>query len=115
MELNVSKESENKLMGRKEIEVGASFDAVTPSRSDVKEAVCKKMGLHPDLVEIVRIDQAYGTKECRVTVYAYDSKEDMAKGFNRKGKEKKEGTAPAAAAAPAKDEKKEAAKEEKKE
>lgn len=121
MELNVSKESENKLMGRKEIEVGVSFDAVTPSRSELKEAICKKMGLHPDLVEIVKIDQSYGVKECNVVVHAYDSKDAMAKGFRKNRKEGKDaGAAPAAAPAPPegkkeKEEKKEDAKEEKKE
>ncbi|MDE1824140.1 MAG: hypothetical protein KGI00_04260 [Candidatus Micrarchaeota archaeon] len=114
MELNVGKESDNRLLGRKEIEVRASFDAVTPSREELKEAICRKLGIHPDLAEVVRIDQSYGVKECSVLVYSYDNKESMAKGFRKKAKEgKKAVAAPDAAPKPAQE--KEEAKEERKE
>lgn len=103
MEINVRKEHDNRMLGRKEIVVGAWFDGKTPSREEVKEAVCKKLNMNPELFEVVKVDQSFGAKECEVTAYEYQSKEAMEKN-TRKSKEAK----PAEAQKPA-------AKEEKKE
>ncbi len=106
MELKVENEKENKLFQRKEIWANAVYDGKTPTREEIKEGLSKKLGLNPELVELVKIDQIYGLRSSKVLAYYYSTKEAM-ESHAKKKKEKKGGAAPA--------EKKEAPKEEKKE
>lgn len=118
MEINITQDRENKLLGRREVAFTAEYESKTPTKEEVREGICKKLNLNPDSTEIVRIDQLYGQKASSILVYSYSSREQMQK-LAPKVKEKKAGAAPAAAKpaekAPAKEEKKEEKKEQKKE
>ncbi len=112
MEITITDDYENKLFQRREISAHAVYEGKTPTKAEVSEGVCKKLGLNPETFQIIRIDQNYGIRTSEIVAYSYGSKEAMQK-FSRKEKEKKAkpGAAPAAAAPAAKPEEK---KEEKK-
>lgn len=115
MELNIEREHENKLFERKEIRANATYKNKTPTREEVKEELCKKKNLDPQMVEIVSIDQEYGQKRCTVTAYAYLTADAKNRGAFKLSAKKK--AALAKKAEPAKKEEKaeEPAKEAKKE
>jgi ribosomal protein S24E len=116
MDISISSEKENKLFSRKEILFTAtSTGSKTPSKEEVKEAICKKLSLNPDLTTVIKITQEYGSNVSEIIVHSYSKKEAM-DSLVRKPKEKKE-KAPKAAppAAKAEEKKEEAPKEEKKE
>ncbi len=118
MEINIEKEHENKLFERREITAHATYDSKTPTRESVKEALCKKKSMNPEMVEIISIDQAYGSKECTISAYEYLTKEAKERGAFRIGSKQKktDAAAPAAEAAkPAEHAKKAEEKEEKQE
>ena len=118
MEIKILEEREEKLFGRKEITFEASYEGKTPSGEEVKQEICKKLGLSPDLTVVIKIDQAYGKGLSTVKVHSYAKKEVMEK-IVRKPKEAtaKKPEAPKPAPEPKeekKEEKKEPAKDEKK-
>ena len=97
MEIKVIEERENKIFGRKEILIEASYDEQTPSRETVKEEVCKKLNLNPDSTLIVGINQLSGSKKSEIRVQSYSNKERM-KLFEKKRGEKKKAEGPKATA-----------------
>lgn len=112
MEISITSESENKLFNRREIRFTASYSGSrTPSKDEVKEEICKKLSLNPDMTVVISINQAYGSNSSEVVVHSYSKKEAMER-LVRQPKEKKEGAkaAPATAAAPKQEEKREEAK-----
>ena len=78
MEISITKNTENKNLSRKEIEFTVESEAATPSKAQLSEAVCKKLGLNPELTTITKVQQEYGEKKARVYVHSYDTKEAMA-------------------------------------
>lgn len=113
MDIEVTREKENKLLGRKEIYFTLSYSGNrTPSKDEIKEEICKKLSLKPDLTSVINVSQEYGNSTSQASVYYYSTKEAMER-LTRKPKEAKE-VKPAPAAPAAKPEKNEQ-KEEKKE
>lgn len=120
MEISISDEKENKLFGRKEISFTATYSgSKTPSKEEIKQEICKKLSLHPELTTVIKVTQAFGRNSSEVLVRSYSKKETMERLERQPKKDAKaaQAAAPAPkAAAPAKaEEKKEAPKEEKKE
>lgn len=97
MELNITNDYDNKLLGRREINATATYTDMTPRKEEVKEELCKKLSLNPDLVEIREIRQKYGLRVSDITAYAYSNKENMEKLVKKRGK-KGEKAAPKATA-----------------
>ncbi len=95
MELKITTDNENKLLGRREITATATYTATTPKRDEVKEELCKKLGLDPGLVEIREIHQQYGLRLSDITAYSYSSKAAMERLVKKRGKK---GAKPAAKA-----------------
>lgn len=79
MELKINSDNENKLMGRREISASASYNDKTPTKDEVKQELCKRLSLDPELVEIREIRQQYGLRMSDIVAFSYKSKEDMAK------------------------------------
>ncbi|HVA82707.1 MAG TPA: hypothetical protein VNF06_00915 [Candidatus Aquilonibacter sp.] len=77
MDLKLGKESENKLLGRKEISFTMSHKGKTPTVDEAKVAICKKLNLSPDLTVIVSINTIYGSMESEILVHSYSTKEAM--------------------------------------
>jgi len=86
MEIKITGDNENKLLGRREIGATATYADKTPTKAEVKEELCKRLGLDPELVEIREIKQHYGLRVSDVTAYSYLSKDIMAKLLKHRGK-----------------------------
>jgi len=86
MELKITNDKENKLLGRREIGASATYTEKTPTKEEVKEEICKRLSLDPALVEIRQIKQQYGLRMSDITAYSYASKEVMAKLVKVRGK-----------------------------
>lgn len=126
MEINVSKDSNNPVIGRREIWFSITQEDRTPSKDDAKKELCKKLNLSPESTIIVRLDQEFGTRMSRALAHSYPSAEALKKFeqehlFEREVKKAKKaaaagsGEAVQAAAPETKEEKKEGEKEEEKE
>ncbi|MDE1846067.1 MAG: 30S ribosomal protein S24e [Candidatus Micrarchaeota archaeon] len=77
MDLKLGTESENKLLGRKEISFKMSHKGKTPTVEEAKEQICKKLNLSPDLTVVVNINPIYGSTESEILVHTYSTKEAM--------------------------------------
>ncbi|MDE1824866.1 MAG: hypothetical protein KGH61_00035 [Candidatus Micrarchaeota archaeon] len=77
MEVKIEKDTDNKLFGRKEMVFSASYKGKTPTQEEVKEEICKKLSLSPDLTVVVKISPLFGTSAASVLVHSYSSKEAM--------------------------------------
>jgi len=117
MDIKINKETENKLLNRKEIVFTISSKGKTPDKEDLKVEVCKKLNLSPDLTVVVKINSVYGSSENEVLVHNYATKEAMGIEkkylFARVAKKGEKAAKNAAAAKPAEAEAAPAPKEEK--
>ena len=77
MSVNITNNSENKLLDRKEIEAEISFDGPTPKRSDLKSAVGGKIGANPELMIIRKATSNFGRKTIKVLIHIYKTKETL--------------------------------------
>lgn len=114
MEVEITKDNNNAVIGRREIEVSIIQDDRTPSRDEVKKEVCKKLNLSPDSTIVVNLGQMYGLRQCTALLHSYPNSDSMKKFehsylFERHEKREKKAAAKAAGGeAPApKEEKKE--------
>ncbi len=89
MELKITSDNENKLLGRREVCASATYTEKTPTKDEVKEALCKKMSLDPALVEIREIRQQYGLRVSDITAFAYSDADTMAKLAKKRGEKGK--------------------------
>ncbi len=100
MEINITSERENKLFHRKEIRFMATYPgSKTPTGEEMREEICKKLSLHPNMTIIIRIRQIFGSSSSEVEAHSYSKKETM-EAFARKakGQGSKDAKAPKAAA-----------------
>ena len=75
MNVNIVSNTDNKLLDRKEIVAEVGFDAATPKRLQIKEAVSHKIGANPELMVLRKVASSFGKHSVTVTAYAYSSKE----------------------------------------
>jgi len=77
IEIIVKKDTENKLLARREILCDAVYSESTPSRERIKEEVVKKLNLDPKLTVVAKINQLYGITKSEVSIYSYKNEEAM--------------------------------------
>lgn len=77
MNVNIITTTDNKLLGRREIEAEVSFDAATPKRAEIKQAICGKVGANPELMVLRRVSASFGTKAVRVVAHLYPAREAL--------------------------------------
>jgi len=77
MDIKVTGDTENKTVGRREIRFYIVGDGATPTKDAVREALCKKLSLHPESTTIVRIAQSYGAQQGSGVAHSYATPEDM--------------------------------------
>lgn len=77
MELVVKGKTENRTMGRQELLCEVSFDKATPSRKQLREAICAAAGCAPELLVIVSAEGAFGTQKATIRAHAYRDKKAM--------------------------------------
>lgn len=77
MELAVKDKSENKAIGRTEFVCELSFDKATPSRKQIREAVCAAVGCSPELLVIVSANGNFGSQKATVSAHVYKDKQSI--------------------------------------
>lgn len=77
MDIKITEQKDNPILGRKEVRFIASFSGPTPSRKEVKEFICSKLGADGSLVVIDILAQGYGSQELKGYAKVYSSKEAM--------------------------------------
>lgn len=88
LELDIKNDSENKLLNRREIVFEVSYLGKTPTRIEIKEAICKKLNLNPDMTNVININQVSGRQLSNVLVYYHSDKDDV-KRYSKSEKKKK--------------------------
>jgi len=88
MNLKIVNEKEEKLLDRKNIMLNIDFEAKTPSREEIKKELVEKLKAAPELLKIKRISQEFGSRNAKVLVYLYNTKESLNK-IEIKNKKKK--------------------------
>ena len=78
MEFAVKDKKENKALGRQELSCEVKFEKATPSRKQLREALCAATGVAPELLVIVSARGSFGTNNATVIAHAYKNKEAMA-------------------------------------
>ncbi len=99
MELKIVDNNDNKLLGRREIRATATSIDKTPTKAEVKEEICKKLNLDPELSEIREIKQQYGLRVSDILLYSYSTKEVMDKSVRKRGEKGKKHEAKSGATA----------------
>ncbi len=117
MDIQIEKNTENKLFGRREILFSLSYAGATPKKDEIKQELCKKLSLNPEFTIIIKINPLFGTTVSEALAHSYSSKEGMSveqsylsERSNKKEKKAKQQAA-AAAPAPAEEPKQEAKQE----
>jgi ribosomal protein S24E len=93
MELKITKEHDNVMLKRKEVEASVSFSKSTPSNADVAKALATKMSASEDVVVVKQILGGFGSSSAAIKAYVYASKEQKDK-WEPKIKVKKAAEAP---------------------
>ncbi len=81
MELEIISDKENKMLERREITFRAGNEGRTPSVVEIKQALCKKLGISPDSTEIIKVDQGFGSRESTGLAHSYSKQEGMKSGI----------------------------------
>jgi ribosomal protein S24E len=78
MEITITEEKENPLIGRKEIQaVLTHLGEVTPTREAVRSKIAAQLNTDLDKVVIQSIDGHFGEPKSRLTVHCYDNTETV--------------------------------------
>ncbi len=77
MDVQVLSSKKNPLLYREEFVVLISFDAATPKREEIRQAIVQKLGCSPDLMVVERTQNTTGKRELKAFVRVYESKEKM--------------------------------------
>lgn len=77
--VEIIKNVENKLLGRKEIIAKLPNKTGTPSRADIRKTLAKKLKVEENLVIVNFAQSAFGNSDVNVRAKIYDSKESLEK------------------------------------
>ena len=78
MEITITEEKENPLIGRKEIQaVLTHLGEVTPTREAVRSKIAAQLNTDLDKVVVQSIDGHFGEPKSRLTVHCYDNTETV--------------------------------------
>jgi small subunit ribosomal protein S24e len=75
MDIKINEQKENPLLKRKEVRFRVGFSGPTPSRKEVKESLCSKLGTDGSLVVIDVLEQGYGSQELKGYAKIYMDKD----------------------------------------
>jgi ribosomal protein S24E len=77
MNVEIISSKDNGLFNRKEVEATVTFDAATPKRAELKQAIGGKVAANPDLMVLRSVSSVFGAKSVRVMAYVYSTKESL--------------------------------------
>ena len=83
MELEIIKEKENPLFGRKEI-LGSIEAQITPSNNEVENLIVEKFSTQPENISLKGIHGKFGSKSFMVNANIYSSSEEKKKAEPKK-------------------------------
>ena len=75
MEISIRDKKENKLLGRTELTANVSFDKSTPSRKEIREALCASLGVPAEQLVIISVHGSFGTQKAVVSAHTYEAKD----------------------------------------
>lgn len=114
MEITILNEKENKILGRKELNLLIEYESSTPKKEDVKSLLSAQLNANPNLIILTSMKNIYGSRTAKLFAKVYSSPESL-KQFERTPKPKKEKPAEEAEAKPEEKKPEAKPKEEKKE
>ena len=85
MELEIIKEKENPLFGRKEVQIGVD-NQVTPTKDEIKILVAQKFSTQPENISIKGIHGKFGSQSFIINANIYSSSEEREKAEPKKKK-----------------------------
>jgi small subunit ribosomal protein S24e len=74
MELKITDDKENALMGRREIAFYIDGEEKTPATVEVKVELCKRLNLDPDSTIVTKVQQRFGIRRVECTAHSYKEK-----------------------------------------
>ncbi len=77
MDIKITEQRDNPVLKRNEVRFIASFSGPTPSRKEIKESLCSKLGADGSLAVIDILEQGFGSQELKGYAKVYASKEAM--------------------------------------
>ncbi|MCL4379001.1 MAG: hypothetical protein M1160_01590 [Candidatus Marsarchaeota archaeon] len=77
MEVSILSDKSNPNTKRREISFAVVQDDKTASREEVKQELCKRLGLNPDTTIITHMKQEFGMKRSIGVAHSYASKEQI--------------------------------------
>ena len=77
MDINVTKNFENKLLNRKEVEFTLTYDSSTPSRKKIIEKLAGLINEKKELIILQSLENKFGSKSAYGKAMVYDNKEAM--------------------------------------
>ena len=89
MELKITDEKENPLLGRKEVYAEVSFDKATPSNAEILKSLADKLSAKEELVVVKQIKGGFGSTKATIHAHVYKDTEQKDK-IEIKPKEKPE-------------------------
>ena len=77
MEIEITKEKENRLLHRTEMEGTIRFERETPSRADIIKYIAAKKNVPENLVVVAKVNQKFGARDGKVDIRIYESESMM--------------------------------------
>ena len=87
--MNITKETENKLLKRKEISFIIESEK-NPNFSEMKKKISEKFSKPEESIDVYGINGKFGRKTFLVKAYVYDSQEAFEKAIQKSGKQRRE-------------------------
>lgn len=79
MDVKIISKTEKPLLERTEIIGEVGFEAVTPSRADVRKKLASALNVAEDLIVVTHITPIFGERKSKLAVNIYKKKEDLQK------------------------------------
>lgn len=75
--MEIVKQTENKLLGRKEYVIKMQNTGATPKRMELKKEIAKKLKIDESLVNINFVGHQYGSSDLKIRAKAYDNEKSL--------------------------------------
>ncbi|MEM4133943.1 MAG: hypothetical protein QXO35_01390 [Candidatus Micrarchaeia archaeon] len=89
VEVKILDKKDNPILKRKEAECLINFEAGTPKKEEIQQAIAKALTANPELVYINKFVVRAGAKQGKAEVFVYESKDMLDKMHKKKEKKEK--------------------------
>ncbi len=79
LEIKISQKTEQPLLSRTELLGAISFEAVTPSRLEVRKKLSEAIKADESLIMVTEIRTSFGEKSAKIRAHVYKTKEEASK------------------------------------